>query len=42
MYKDDEGKYSKGFIKSIKQGLADIKAGRTISHEELVKKLGFK
>lgn len=38
---DDEGDYTNEFKASLLRGLIDIKHGRTMSHEELKKKLGI-
>lgn len=39
---DDEGVLSEQTIKNIEQGLADIKAGRVYTSEQVKKKLGLK
>ncbi|MGQ0771689.1 MAG: DUF7557 family protein [Nitrososphaerota archaeon] len=40
--KDDEGILSKRTIKNIEKSLAEIKAGKVVSHEEVKKRLGLK
>ena len=39
---DDEGVLSKQTIKNIEKSLAEIKAGKVISHKDLKQKLGLK
>lgn len=39
---DDEGVLSKQTIKNIEQGIADIKAGRVYTSEQVKKRLGLK
>lgn len=39
---DDEGILSKRTIKNIEQGIADIKAGRVYTSEQVKKRLGLK
>ena len=39
---DDEGILSKQTIKNIEQGIADIKAGRVYTSEQVKKRLGLK
>lgn len=39
---DDEGVLSKHTIKNIEKSLAEIKAGRVISHKDVKQKLGLK
>ena len=39
---DDEGVLSKHTIKNIEKSLAEIKAGKVVSHEEVKKRLGLK
>ena len=39
---DDEGVLSEQTIKNIEEGLADIKAGRVYTSEQVKKKLGLK
>lgn len=39
---DDEGILSKQAIKDIEEGLADIKAGRVYTSDQVKKKLGLK
>lgn len=40
--KDDEGILSKHTIKNIEKSLAEIKAGKVISHKDVKQKLGLK
>ncbi|HSA98141.1 MAG TPA: antitoxin VapB family protein [Candidatus Nitrosotenuis sp.] len=42
MAKDDEGVLSKHTIKNIEKSLAEIKAGKVISHKDVKQKLGLK
>lgn len=42
MAKDDEGVLSKHAIKNIEKSLAEIKAGKIISHKDVKQKLGLK
>jgi predicted CopG family antitoxin len=42
MAKDDEGILSKRAIKNIEKSLAEIKAGKGISHKDVKQKLGLK
>lgn len=39
---DDEGILSKHTIKNIEKSLAEIKAGKVVSHEQVKKRLGMK
>ncbi|AJZ75047.1 DUF7557 family protein [Candidatus Nitrosotenuis cloacae] len=39
---DDEGILSNRTIKNIEKSLAEIKAGKVVSHEEVKKRLGLK
>jgi predicted transcriptional regulator len=39
---DDEGVLSKQTIKNIEKSLAEIKAGKVISHKDVKQKLGLK
>ena len=39
---DDEGVLSKHTIKNIEKSLAEIKAGKVISHKDVKQKLGLK
>jgi predicted transcriptional regulator len=39
---DDEGILSKHAIKNIEKSLAEIKAGKVISHKDVKQKLGLK
>ncbi len=39
---DDEGVLSKQTIKNIEKSLAEIKAGKVISHKDVKRKLGLK
>lgn len=39
---DDEGVLSKQTIKNIERGIADIKAGRVYTSEQVKKRLGLK
>ncbi|MEW5995992.1 MAG: hypothetical protein AB1657_00145 [Candidatus Micrarchaeota archaeon] len=36
---DDEGKYSKEFMASLRQSLSDYRNGRTVTFDEIKKKL---
>jgi predicted CopG family antitoxin len=40
--KDDEGVLSKYTIRNIEKSLAEIKAGKVISHKDVKQKLGLK
>ncbi len=39
---DDEGVLSKQTIKNIEKSLAEIKAGKVLSHKDVKRKLGLK
>lgn len=40
-YKEDDDYLSPEIIKNIEDGIADIKAGRTYTDEQMIKKLGI-
>lgn len=42
MAQDDEGILSKQTIRNIEKSLAEIKAGKIVSHKDVKKKLGLK
>ena len=42
MAEDDEGVLSKQTIKNIEKSLAEIKAGKVLSHKDVKRKLGLK